>query len=91
MLNGGILAGTFHAAVPAIVGIAAIPVKLLIKPVVLMVVGNQVVEGKAVMAGDKVNAAVGFAVGLRITSGPPSSRSASLGTMAGSPLRNWRT
>jgi len=40
MFNGGILTGTFYAAVPAIVGIAAIPVKLLVSQVVLVVVGD---------------------------------------------------
>ena len=59
----------FHATVPAVVGVGAVAVKFVIGFVVLLVVGGQVVEGKAVVAGDKVNTAVGLAIGLLVDVG----------------------
>ena len=49
-------AGSFHTIVPAQVVIAAVAIILTVRLVVLAVVCDQVVQGKAVVAGDKVDA-----------------------------------
>src|SRR5580704_1255258 len=51
-----VIGRTFDAAVPAQVVIRTIPVSFAVRFVVLRVVGNKVVEGKAVMAGNEVDA-----------------------------------
>src|ERR1700722_9607015 len=51
-----IIRRTFDAAVPAQVVIRTIPISFAVRFVVLTVVGNEVVEGKAVMAGNEVDA-----------------------------------
>ena len=59
--DGRIPAGSFHPAVPAQVVVVAVPVVLLVGFVVLVVVGDQVVEREAVVGRDEVDAGVGGA------------------------------
>ena len=49
----------FRAAVPGVVVIGPVTVLLEVRLVVFAVVGDEVVEGEAVVAGDEVDAVVG--------------------------------
>ena len=49
------------AAVPGVVVVGAVPVVLAVRLVVLLVVGDQVVQGEAVVGGDEVDAGVRLA------------------------------
>src|SRR5208282_3481324 len=53
--HGLVVGGTFGAAVPGPVVIAAVPAVLAVGLVVLVVVGDQVGQGEAVVAGDEVH------------------------------------
>ena len=61
----------FDATVPAPVVVVAVAVVLFVGPVVLFVIAHQVVERKAVVAGDKVDALLGLArfVGIEVWAG----------------------
>ena len=52
--NLRIVRGAFCAAVPAVVGVGAVGVSVAVSLVVLMVVGVEVVKGKAVVAGNEI-------------------------------------
>ena len=56
LFHGGIVGRSFHAAVPTQVVGRAIQVVVTVRFVVLGVVGHQVVQREAVMAGDEVDA-----------------------------------
>src|SRR5208337_5675881 len=56
LLNHGIIGRTFKATVPAKVIISAIPVLFPVCEVVLLRVSNEVVQGKAIMTGNEINA-----------------------------------
>ena len=47
------------AAIPAVIVVSSIPVVISIRPVALLVIGDQVVEGEAVVRSDVVHALVG--------------------------------
>ena len=51
-LNGRIVGWPFRAAVPAIVFICAIPIVFTVGFVMLLVIAQQIVEGKSVVAGN---------------------------------------
>ena len=51
-----------HAAVPAAVVVRAVAIVLPVRLVVLAIVGHEVVEGEAVVAGDEVDALLGLAL-----------------------------
>src|SRR4029077_7160261 len=53
--DGRVVGGAFDAAVPGPVVVAAVPVVLAVGLVVLVVVGDQVLQGEAVMCGDEVD------------------------------------
>ena len=55
-LNGWIVCRSFNTTIPAQIVIAAIPVLLTVELVVFVLVGRQVIEGKAIMAGDETDA-----------------------------------
>src|SRR5215211_3226476 len=57
----GVLARSLHAMVPRHIVIVTIPVVLAVGLVVLLVVADQILEGKPVMGGDEVDAGVGTA------------------------------
>src|SRR6185503_12497961 len=59
--DGGIVGWPLGTTVPTVVVGGPILVLLAIGVVVLLVVAHQVVEGEAVVAGDKIDAGVGFA------------------------------
>src|SRR6516165_6963829 len=61
-VNGGIVGRPLGAAVPRKVVVVAVAVALAVGLVVLAVVGHQVVEGEAVVAGDEVDAVAGHAL-----------------------------
>ena len=70
--SGGV---AFSAAVPGIVAVRAVLVVFAVALVMLGVVGDQVVQGEAVVAGDEVDAVVGgaavVAIQVRGTGKPP--------------------
>src|SRR5262249_32283449 len=53
-----VLGRTFLSAIPTVVVVLAVAILFAIGFVVLLVVGNQVVQGKAVVASDEVDAGV---------------------------------
>ena len=55
VLDHGIVCRTLHPAVPAAVVIGTVCIVPAVCLIVLMIVGEKVVEGKAVMAGDKID------------------------------------
>src|SRR5262245_41137930 len=63
----GILARTFHAAVPAAVIIGAVAILLSVCFVVLSVVGNKVVECEAIVTRDKIDGLLGLALLVTVT------------------------
>ena len=58
----GIVGRAFDTAVPASVVVGAVAVVLAVRLVVLAVVGDEVVEGEAVVTGDEVDALLGLAL-----------------------------
>ena len=68
-LDRRIVGGSLHAAVPAQIVIGTVAVVLAIGLVVLVVVRDQVVEGKAVMAGHEIDALLGFALLVTVNVG----------------------
>ena len=62
VLDRGIVGGAFDAAIPASVVVGAVAVLLAVRLVVLLVVGDQIVQGEAVVTGDEVDALLGFAL-----------------------------
>src|SRR5438105_670235 len=58
LVDGRIVRRSFHAAIPTEIVVSAVAVLLPVRLVVLLVVGNHVVERKPVMRSDKVNAGV---------------------------------
>src|SRR3954468_15042963 len=52
----------FGTAVPTEIAVGTVPVTLAVYFIVLAVEGNQIVEGKAVVAGNEVDALLGLAV-----------------------------
>ena len=68
-LDAGIVGRALDAAVPAQVVVAPVPVLLAVGLVVLAVIGNQVVEGEAVVAGDEVDALLRLALLLPVDVG----------------------
>src|ERR1019366_1619151 len=61
LVPGGIVARAFPATIPTVVGVGAISVVLAVGEIVLLVVGNQIVEREAIVAGHEVDAVVRFA------------------------------
>ena len=62
--NIRILCKAFCSAVPAIIGIGTVRIVPAVGFVMLLVVGVQIVKGKAVMAGDKIHRCIGTLVRL---------------------------
>ena len=62
VFDGGIVAGALRAAVPARVVVGSVAVLLAVGLVVLAVVGDQVFEREAVVAGDEVDALLGLSL-----------------------------
>ena len=60
-LHAGIIGGTFNAAVPASVVVGPVAVVFAVCFVVLVIVGDEVVKGEAVMASHEVNALLSLA------------------------------
>ena len=60
-LYSRIVRGAFHTAVPAPIVVGAVTVVFAVRRVVLVVVGDQVVEGEAVVTGHEVDALFGLA------------------------------
>src|SRR5271157_2451714 len=58
----GIVRWTFEAAIPASVVLAAVAVVFTIFFVVLVIIGDYVVEGKAIVARNEIDALLGFAL-----------------------------
>ena len=58
----GIVGRAFDTAIPASVVVGAIAVVFAVRLVVLLVVGDQVIQGEAVVAGDEVDALLGLAL-----------------------------
>ena len=56
LLDRIVLRRPFDAAVPAVIDIATVAIRLAVRLVVLAVVGNEVVQREAVVAGDEVDA-----------------------------------
>ena len=67
--DGGVGSRAFDATIPAPVVVGAVAISLAVGLVVLLVVGNQVVQGEAVMAGDEVNALLGLALLMAVNLG----------------------
>ena len=61
-LDGRVVGRPFDAAVPAAVVVGAVAVVFAVGLVVLVVVGDEVVEREAVVAGDEVDALLGLAL-----------------------------
>ena len=57
----GSSAGTFHAAIPTVVGVAAVGVIVAVRQVVLLVVRDQIVQREAIVAGHEVDAVIRLA------------------------------
>ena len=68
-LDGGIVGRPFDAAIPAEVVVGAVAVVFAVCFVVLAVVRDQIVEREAVVAGDEVDALLGFALLVRVDVG----------------------
>ena len=62
LLDGRIVARPFHAAVPASVVVGAVAIVFAVRFVVLLVVGDQIVQREAVVARDEIDALLGFAL-----------------------------
>ena len=60
LLDGSVLGRPLDPAVPRQVRSRAVPVSFAIRLVVLVVVGNQIVQREAVMAGHEIDALFGF-------------------------------
>ena len=60
-VNGGVVGGSLRATVPTVVVVGAVLVVLAIRLVVLLVVTDQVVQVKAIVAGDEIDASIGLA------------------------------
>jgi len=71
--------------IPTVVAGMAVTVAFSISFIVLLVVGNQIVERKAVMRGDKIDAGPGPAAAGSNKSLDPVNRPASSGSMPSSP------
>ena len=65
-LDSGIVRRTFHAAVPASVVVPSVAVAFAIFFVVLVVIGDDVVECKPVVAGDEIDTLLDFALPITI-------------------------
>src|SRR6516225_10361213 len=50
-----VIGGTLVPAVPREVGVVAVPVAFAVGPVVLVIVGDQVLQGEPVVGGDEVD------------------------------------
>src|ERR1035441_6871537 len=61
LVYGGIAGRAFDAAIPTEVSVGAVAVVLAVGEIVLVVVGNQVVEREAIVVGHEVDAVVRFA------------------------------
>src|SRR5690606_36271855 len=59
--DGGVVGRSFRAAVPGAVVGMPVPVVFAVGLVVFVVIGNQVVQRKAVMRGNEIHAGPGFA------------------------------
>src|SRR5512133_2508819 len=68
-LDIGIVGRSFYAAVPASVVIAAIAIVFAVRLVMFVIVGNEVVERKTVVARREVDALFGFAFSLAVNAG----------------------
>ena len=72
-IHCGVIGGALRAAIPGVIVIVAVPILFAVRLIVLVVVGNEVVQGEPVMRGDKVDARIGlFARGARRGPGCPS-------------------
>ena len=73
LLDCRIVGRTFDAAVPAAIVVGAVAVVLAVRFIVLLVVGDEIVEREAIVAGDEVDALLGFALacGRRSRDCPP--------------------
>jgi len=87
----GIVRRAFDAAVPASVLLAAITVVLAVFFVVLLVIGDEVAEGEAIVARNEIDALFGLALPLTINAGLPSRRSAMRPTESFEPRKKART
>src|ERR671910_2187884 len=67
----GVVGRPLHAVVPRQVVIVTVPVILAVGLVVLLVVADQIVQGKPVVGGDEVDAGVGTATVPLIEIGRP--------------------
>src|SRR5207244_375001 len=55
LVHGGIVRWAFHAAIPRTVVVRPVLVSLAVRVVVLLVVGDEVAKGEAVVRGDEVD------------------------------------
>ena len=46
-VNGRVVGGAFHAAIPTVVGVGAVGIVLAVGEIVFLVIGNQIVEHEA--------------------------------------------
>src|SRR5208282_5690787 len=60
LFDGGVVGGAFHSTIPTSVVIGAVTIILAVGLVVPLVIGHQVIQGEAVVAGDEVNALLGL-------------------------------
>src|SRR5208337_2470645 len=69
LFDGGVVGGAFHTAIPTSVVIGPVAIVLAVGLVVLLVIGHQVVQGEAVVAGDKVNTLLGLSLFVPVNLG----------------------
>src|SRR5208283_474278 len=69
LFDSGIVRGALDAAIPGTIVVCAVAVLFEIGLVVLMVIGDQIVQREAVVAGDEVDALLGFALFVTIEIG----------------------
>ena len=90
-VDGGIVGWALGPTVPTVVLIGAVLVLVAIRVVMLVIVTDQIVERKAVVAGDKIDAGRGLAPVMLIQSLLPLSRVANSDNVPPSPFQNRRT
>ena len=90
-LDLGVLGRAFDAAVPAPVVVGAVAVVLAVRLVVLVVVGDEVVEREAVVAGHEVDALLGLALLVAVDLGAPDQPVRHAPHRPGAPRKKSRT
>ena len=90
-LDRRVICWAFDAAIPTAVVVGAVAIVFAIRLVVLLVIGDEVIERESIVAGHKVDALLRFRCLWPYSSGLPTIRSATRRSDPGSPRKKSRT